>query len=108
MAPCVAKRNRFALLHQMEPGFTKLLQLEWPETHAPYLPAGLNGLIARHRKVVFQGDSIVVKTAPLGDLVHLQAKRQGRSGQLSPRERLITKHLVLGETYKEIAQLQGC
>ncbi|MHB1585476.1 MAG: helix-turn-helix transcriptional regulator [Acidiferrobacteraceae bacterium] len=96
--------DRFGLLHQMEPGFTELLQVEWPEAHPPYLPAGLNELIARHRKLVFEGDSIVVKTAPLGDLVHLQAKRQGRSGHLSPRQRLITKHLILGETYKEIAR----
>ena len=96
--------DRFGLLHQTEPGFADLLQAEWPEAHPPYLPAELNELITKNRKLVFQGTSIVVKTVPLGDLVHLQAKRQGRSGQLSPRERLITKHLVSGETYKEIAQ----
>ncbi len=96
--------DRFGLLHQTEPGFADLLQAEWPEACLPYLPAELNELITKNRKLVFQGTSIVVKTVPLGDLVHLQAKRQGRSGQLSPRERLITKHLVSGETYKEIAQ----
>ncbi len=95
--------DRFGLLHQTEPGFTDLLQAEWPDVRHPYLPAELNELITRNRQRVFQGASIVVKTAPLGDLVHLQAKRQNRSGQLSARERLITKHLVLGETYKQIA-----
>ncbi len=95
--------DRFGLLHQTEPGFTDLLQAEWPEVRPPYLPAELNELIAKNRTLVFQGESIVVKTVPLGDLVHLQAKRQNRSGQLSSRERLITKHLILGQTYKQIA-----
>lgn len=67
--------DRFGLLHQTEPGFADLLQEEWPEVRPPYLPAELHEPITRNRQRVFQGASIVVKTAPLGDLVHLQAKK---------------------------------
>lgn len=95
--------DRFCLLHQMEPGFEELLYSEWPDSHLPYLPSDLGAAAAKGRETLFEAAHTVFKLAPLGDLIHIQARKKSRLARLSARERLITKHLVAGQTYKQIA-----
>ena len=94
------------LNHHADPGFSELLRREWPQLRTAQVPASLLAALPGH-DAVFEGAAIVVKAKRLGDLVHLQARRQGRLRRLSPRERLIAKSLVRGATYKEIGQTLG-
>jgi len=96
--------DRFGLLHQVEPGFEELLRGEWPDARLPYLPAEIASAAAKGRQTVIETVHIVFKLVPLGDLMHIQARKMSRHIRLSARERLITKHLVAGDAYKEIAQ----
>ncbi len=98
--------DRMGLIHHAEPGFPELLRREWPQLRTAHVPASLLAALPGH-DAVFEGAAIVIKAKHLGDLVHLQAGRQGRLRRLSPRERLITKPLVCGATYKEIRQTLG-
>jgi DNA-binding CsgD family transcriptional regulator len=95
--------DRFGLLHQAEAGFEELLRSEWPHTSLPYLPAEFGSAAATGRQAIIEGTHTVFKLAPLGDLTHIEARKKSRLAQLSARERLITKHLVTGQTYKQIA-----
>ena len=85
--------DRMGLIHHAEPGFPELLRREWPQLRTAHVPASLLAALPGH-DAVFEGAAIVIKAKRLGDLVHLQAGRQGRLRRLSPRERLITKPLV--------------
>jgi DNA-binding CsgD family transcriptional regulator len=96
--------DRFGLLHHTECGFVDLLHLEWPDLRYPYLPCEFNKRLVANPALTFEGSSIVIKSSPIGDLVHIQARRQSRVVRLSAQERLVTKHLVSGQTYKQIAR----
>ena len=96
--------DRFGLLHHAEPGFEELLRGEWPDARLPYLPTEIGSAAAKGRQTVIETAHTIFKLAPLGDLTHIQARKMSRHIRLSARERLITKHLVAGETYKQIAQ----
>ncbi len=94
------------LLHHAECGFLALLRGEWPDFGAGQVPASLLKSLTGHN-AVFEGTSVIVKARRAGDLIHLQMRREVRMRRLSPRERLITKHLVCGATYKQIGQRLG-
>jgi len=97
--------DRYGMLHQMENGFLELLQTENPDWRPPYLPFELDhaNIDVGTSDIVFNGATIVIKASPMGDLLHLQARAKSRSARLSSRERTITKHLISGMAYKEIA-----
>jgi DNA-binding CsgD family transcriptional regulator len=95
--------DRFGMLHQSEQGFIDLLRLEWPGIKLPYLPVDIVDHVTRKSNYVHEGKHIALKSAPLGDLIHVQARKESRMTELSSRERMITKHLVSGHTYKQIA-----
>ncbi|MEK7206938.1 MAG: LuxR C-terminal-related transcriptional regulator, partial [Pseudomonadota bacterium] len=95
--------DRYGMLHQMENGFLELLRAENPGWQPPYLPFDLDHASVEACDVVFDGATIVIKASPIGDLLHLQAREKSRSARLSSRERTITKHLISGMAYKEIA-----
>ncbi len=95
--------DRFGMLHQTEQGFIDLLRLEWPAIKLPYLPAEISDHVIRKPGYVYEGRQIALKSIPLGDLIHVQARRESRMTELSSRERMITKYLVSGLTYKQIA-----
>ncbi len=95
--------DKRGMLHHMEPGFGDLLKIEWPEFRPPYIASGalLNHL---KRRSAYEGKRVIITITSLGDLMSLQLRRQSRVCRLSSRERLITKHLMAGSTYKQIAQ----
>lgn len=95
--------DRFGMLHQSEQGFIDLLRLEWPAIKLPYLPADISDQVIRKPGYVYEGKHVALKSAPLGDLIHIQARKESRMVELSSRERMITKYLVSGHTYKQIA-----
>ena len=97
--------DRYGMLHQTENGFLELLQTENPDWRPPYLPFGLDhaNIDVGTSDIAFNGAMIVIKASSIGDLLHLQAREKSRSARLSSRERTITKHLISGMAYKEIA-----
>ena len=97
--------DRYGMLHQMENGFLELLQTENPDWRPPYLPFDLDhaNIDVGTSDIAFNGAMIVIKASSIGDLLHLQAREKSRSARLSSRERTITKHLISGMAYKEIA-----
>lgn len=98
--------DRTGLIHHAEAGFRELLCREWPDLRASEVPARLLASLAA-RRAVFEGAFIIVKARRLGELLHVQARSQGRTARLSPRERLIAKYLMRGTPYKDIGRGLG-
>lgn len=99
--------DRRGLIHLYRPDFHGILRHEWPDWSEPFLPFSLERPKKTGDNVIVNGRKVVMIASALGDLIHLRARLKSRTENLSARERIITKHLLDGLTYKEIARSLG-
>jgi DNA-binding CsgD family transcriptional regulator len=104
-AHATALCDRHGLLHHADAQFRPFMHAEWPEWDAPTLPFALDDRVDDSPQLVYDGRAIVVIATALDARIQLRVRTKSRSDCLTPRERLITRHLVNGEAYKGIAEL---
>ncbi len=100
-----AAADRAGILHVAENRFTLLLREEWPQWCGPQLPAALAEAVSRGESLRIAFEWIVVKTAPLHDLLLLQVRPRIPVDSLTQREREIARHTAQGLSHKDIARL---
>lgn len=100
-AICDAK----GVLHQVAPGFTKILLDEWSDWRGPNLPINLDDLLQPGDSNAFIGKNIVIKATSLNDLIFVRARRKNYTDNLSSREYEISNYLADGFNYKKIAKI---
>jgi len=91
------------VLHLTDPGFTRLLQNEWPGWRGPRLPDELLAQI-ENRHMRFVGKTIVAGLSELDELFLLRGRKKSRLDTLTQREREVAMQFSAGRSHKEIAQ----
>lgn len=99
--------NRMGILLEIEGRFASLLRLEWPRGSGAQLPRGLRELAASGADEGFVGKRIVVRAAPLKDLILLQAREKTEVDGLGRRERMAAQQFARGKTYQQVAEALG-
>ncbi len=92
------------VLHLIDPGFTRLLQGEWPDWHGPVLPEELVCVMGSKGEC-FTGNSLIARIAESGGFKLLRGRSKNMLDNLSKREHQVANHFAAGRTCKEIAQL---
>lgn len=100
-----AAADRAGILHIAENRFPQLLREEWPQWCGPRLPPLLSEAVSRGESQRIAGQRIIVKTAPLHDVLLLQARPRIAVDGLTQREREIARHTAEGLSHKDIARL---
>lgn len=90
-------------LLEAEPGFKRLMHLEWPGWDAPLLPAPLLEATATRRDR-YLGEVVQVRFEPIGESRLVTVARRAPGDVLSPRERSVAEGFARGATYKELAK----
>ncbi|HEY6927469.1 MAG TPA: helix-turn-helix transcriptional regulator [Steroidobacteraceae bacterium] len=93
------------ILHNAEPRFVKLLQLEWPDWRGPVLPRALRS--DQRTMSDYQGRNIALRCFNACGFTLLEAKMVSALDVLSPRERTIAAAFGEGQSYKQIAAQLG-
>ena len=99
-----AVADRKGVLHLIDPGFTELLQYEWPDWHGPTLPEELVSAMTCNSEQ-FAGKSVIVRFIETSDFILLRGRQKNLLDNLSKRESEVANHFAAGRTHKEIAQL---
>jgi len=103
---CPAAVDGFGILHLIDPGFTRLLQGEWPDGRGARLPNELVSAIEQGRQQ-FVGGKIVVTISHLHNQFLLRGREKSVIDTLGRNKLAVAMHFSNGYTYKEIAQLLG-
>lgn len=101
--PC-AIADRRGQLHHVAAEFSPILHKEWPDWRGPFLPFSLDMKLTKDDTVIIDGQRIIVMASQHKEMVHLRTRIKSRMENLSLRERLVTKHLVDGLSYKDISR----
>lgn len=96
--------DNMGVLHLYTDSFYELIKKEVPDWVGPWLPSNMIKFITQHDETVFKVKNIVIKSKKDHDLFHLSLYKERRVGELSASERWVTKYLLKGFTYKEVAR----
>lgn len=99
--------SRLGIIHEIEGRFASLVRLEWPAWGCAQLPRGLRELAVSVAEEGFVGKRIVVRAAPLKDLVLLQAREKTEADALGRRERMAAQQFARGKTHQQVAESLG-
>lgn len=98
--------DEIGMLHVAEPGFERLIRLEWPEWRGPLLPAPLLAAIASNRSNHL-GKAVVASLDLVRESRLVTLAKRSPGDLLSPRERTVAEGFAKGESYKELAKRLG-
>lgn len=98
--------DAIGMLHAAEPGFERLIRLEWSEWEGPFLPAPLLAAIAANR-AIHLGKAVKASFDLVRESRLVTLAKRSPGDLLSPRERTVAEGFAKGETYKELAKRLG-
>jgi DNA-binding CsgD family transcriptional regulator len=93
------------ILHNVEPRFVELLQIEWPQWRGAALPVALQA--EQPISFDYQGRKIALRCFNACGFTLLEARMLSALDGLSPRERTIAAAFGEGRSYKQIAAQLG-
>lgn len=98
--------NAMGMLLAAEPGFQRLLCLQWPDWDAPLLPQPLLASISERRSR-YLGTVVQVCFEVVRESTLVTVAKRAPGDLLSPRERTVAEGFARGESYKELAKRLG-
>lgn len=98
--------DAMGMLIAAEPGFERLVYLEWPAWDGPFLPPSLLASMASNRDRHL-GKAVLARFEPVRESRLVTLAERSPGDLLSPRERTVAEGFASGESYKTLAKRLG-